>query len=105
MVSSRRLSEFLQRLARALRDGRIEFTLKAQDELWRMNWSSALALEVLAGLLAADFHRTEASRVKPGAIIWVFTPEDLHEGPLWIRLEEIGDIVFIVISFHPQEEP
>ena len=98
-----RISRFLTRLARAIRESRVEFSIKAQRELLEMNWPLELALEVLTALTPADFRHTESSRTKDGAVIWVFTPEDLEEGPLWVRLEEIGGI--FVISFHPQEEP
>ena len=82
-----RISRFLIRLARAIQESRVEFSIKAQHELLEMNWPLELVLEVLAALTPADFRHTESSRTKDGAVIWVFTPEDLEEGPLWIRLE------------------
>jgi len=97
------VAAFLARLAAALKERRVRFTWKADDEIAELGWSEEDVRLELASLAAADFLRSEPSRSADFVLIWVFCPLaaelDRH---LWIRLAE--DVRgTIVISFHLAE--
>ena len=92
------LDAFLQRLRRAVHDGRVEIRTYAVEGLREFEWSAGdLRLQLLE-LTRQDFLRVEASSALQGGLIWAFTPEFWDGGHLWIRLVERSGIV--VISFH-----
>lgn len=96
--SAGQLASFLQRLRRAVLEGRVEIRAYALDGLRDLEWTAEdLRLQLLE-LGAEDFLRVEDSTAPQGGVIWVFTPELWDGGHLWIRLVERAGIV--VVSFH-----
>lgn len=92
------LAAFLQRLPRAVDEGRVEVRAYALDGLRDLEWSGDDLRLQLLDLNAEDFLRTEESTAPEGGLIWIFTPEFWGGGHQWIRLVERAGIV--VISFH-----
>lgn len=95
--SSREIASFLARVRRAMALGVIRFTDYAYEGIEALGWQREDALLQLIELSAADFHRCEDGRERPG-LIWVFTPDFWEGGMLRIRLIERHGVV--VISFH-----
>ncbi len=96
--SSDQLVSFLQRLRRAVTEGRVEIRAYAVEGLRDLEWTAEDLRLQLIDLAAEDFLRVEDSTAPQGGVIWVFTPEFWDGGRLWIRLVERAGIV--VISFH-----
>lgn len=97
------VAPFLARLRSAARLGRVRVSAKAVDEARAdLEWDHGTILEVVCGLQADDFERTERSTARPSDVIWVFCPE-YDEGTLWIRIVEREG--FVVISFHLAGDP
>jgi hypothetical protein len=96
-------SEFLARLAAALKTARVRITWKADDEIASVGWSRQDALDQLRLLEAAELLRTEPSMSAEFTTLWVFCPLawDLDRY-LWIRLTENENRTFLV-SFHLAE--
>lgn len=92
------LVSFLQRLRRAVTEGRVEIRAYAVEGLRDLEWTAEDLRLQLLDLAAADFLRVEDSAAPQGGLIWVFTPDFWDGGHLWIRLVERAGIV--VISFH-----
>ncbi len=98
LPSADHLASFLQRLRRAVTEGRVEIRAYAVEGMRDLEWTAEdLGLQLLE-LAAEDFLRVEDSTAPQGGVIWVFTPEYWDGGDLWIRLFERAGIV--VISFH-----
>lgn len=97
------VAAFLARLAVAIKEARVRFTWKADDEVAELGWSDADALREIAALTVGDLLRTEASRSIDFTLIWVFCPLAAElDRYLWIRLAEDTRGTF-VISFHLAE--
>ena len=97
-VTDSSISSFLARLRRAVAQDRLQVREYAKEGLRDLEWTLQDLKIALSELSVDDFHRTERSSAPQGGLIWVFTPERLDEGTLWIRLVERAGIV--IISFH-----
>ena len=96
--SAEQIVSFLQRVRRAVTEGRVEIRAYAVEGLRDLEWTAEDLRLQLIELAAEDFLRVGDSIAPQGGIIWVFTPEFWDGGHLWIRLVERAGIV--VISFH-----
>jgi hypothetical protein len=97
-ITDSSINSFLARLRRAVAQDRLQVRGYAREGLRDLEWTIEDLKIALNGLTVGDFHRTERSTAPQGGLIWVFTPERLDEGTLWVRLVERAGIV--VISFH-----
>jgi len=73
-------------------------TRYASDGAAALSWDDGDVADQLRDLTEADWLRCEDSSLRPGDIVWVFTPDLWDGGNLWIRLVERAGIV--VVSFH-----
>lgn len=97
-LSADQLVSFLQRVRRAVTEGRVEIRAYAVEGMRDLEWTAEDLRLQLIELAAEDCFRVEDSTAPQGGLIWVFTPEFWDGGHLWIRLVERAGIV--VISFH-----
>ena len=93
-----KISAFVRRLHAAVDTDAVVVSGKAAREAAEeLHFERADILDMLRGLVAADFSHCVPSRVRPGDLLWVFTPE-YDSLTLWIRLVERHNI--IVVSSH-----
>lgn len=93
----------LLRLKAALRESRVRFSWKAEDEIADLGWTEEDARGELAALAPSDLLRTEPSRSAEFTLIWVFCPLAAElERYLWIRVSEDA-AGSLIISFHLAE--
>ena len=103
MPSAPDVAALLARLKVALRESRVRFSWKAEDEVADLGWTEEDAHGELAALTSADLLRTEPSRSVDFTLIWVFCPLAAElEQYLWIRVSE-DSVGTLIISFHLAE--
>lgn len=103
MPRSPQVAAFLRRLRKAVDDGQLKISDKAEEEAGEIGWFVEDVLAEVLALRAADFLRTEEPLRLGSWHIYVFCPSYWDGGHLWIRLAESIGTKIIVVSFHRTE--